>query len=248
MTIKAVLENLDGLSEDIAGLYTEKNGKFVLEIEGMTSKDKLDEFRSNNVKLMKDIKALEDKFGNIDLKEYEELKKAAQEASDKNLLDEGKVEELLEQRTQRMREEMQNQIDSLSSEKENLSGQLQKLVIDNATRAAASKAGVVDTAVDDVLSRVRGTFKLEGDKAVPYENGSIVYGSDGETPLTIDDWVGGLKKSAPHLFPGSNGTGSQHQSNQSSGGSKTLNREGFEKLSQIERAKFFREGGTLVDE
>jgi len=45
MALKRTLDSLDGVDETTAKLYTEKDGKFVLDVEG---DDRIDEFRENN--------------------------------------------------------------------------------------------------------------------------------------------------------------------------------------------------------
>ena len=58
---KFVMESLEGLSSDVAGLYSEQEGKFVLTgIEGAVRKSKLDEFRDNNIGLTKKLEGFKD--------------------------------------------------------------------------------------------------------------------------------------------------------------------------------------------
>jgi hypothetical protein len=67
---------------------------------------------------------------------------------------------------------------------------------------------VVDTALDDLVLRARSTYTLDKGQPVPKnEKGEVIYGKDGTTPMSIDDWMTGLKKTAPHLFRGSSGSG-----------------------------------------
>lgn len=54
MALKFELDTLDGLDASIAGLYTESEGKFYLDVDGAVSKAKLNEFRETNVKLLKE--------------------------------------------------------------------------------------------------------------------------------------------------------------------------------------------------
>jgi len=35
----------------------------------------------------------------------------------------------------------------------------------------------------------------------------VLYGKDGSTPMPMNEWVLGLKKTAPHLFAGAAGSG-----------------------------------------
>ncbi|HIO43828.1 MAG TPA: hypothetical protein EYN33_07425, partial [Gammaproteobacteria bacterium] len=55
-------------------------------------KTKLDEFRSNNVKLMKDMESLTSKFDGIDVEGYNDMVKQQQQQKDKKLIDAGKID------------------------------------------------------------------------------------------------------------------------------------------------------------
>jgi hypothetical protein len=198
-------------------------------------KDKLDEFRGNNVKLMKDMETLSAKFDGIDVDGYKEMVKNQQAMKDKKLISEGKIDELLEERTKTMREKHNQELEKIQGLNGTLNKQLETLVIDNAVRDSATKAGVVDTGVDDVLLRSQSVFTLEKGKAVPHDpNGNIIYGEGTSEPMSVQEWVKGQMEVAPHLFKSSNGSGSEHGKNYVGSGSKDLS--ALEKL-QIGFAK-----------
>ena len=198
-------------------------------------KGKLDEFRGNNVKLMKDMETLSAKFDGIDVDGYKEMVKNQQDMKDKKLISEGKIDELLEERTKTMREKHNQELDKIQGLNGTLNKQLETLVIDNAVRDSATKAGVVDTGIDDVLLRSQSVFTLEKGKAVPHDpNGNIIYGEGTSEPMSVQEWVKGQMEVAPHLFKSSNGSGSEHGKNYVGSGSKDLS--ALEKL-QIGFAK-----------
>ena len=200
-------------------------------------KTKLDEFRSNNVTLLKKQEELETKFNGIDLDSYNDMIQQARDLKDKKLIDEGKIDELLEERTKSMREEHNNALEGMKGEQSNLTKKLEHLLIDNAVRDSALKAGVVDTAIDDVK---------EG-QAVPHDkDGNIIFGNGNSDPMSVNEWVKGLTESAPHLFNASTGSGSQHGSS-FNGTSNTVSRDVFNSMSQQDRSKFAIDGGKVVD-
>ena len=140
--------------------YTEE--EFLdLQTKSEETKTKLDEFRSNNVKLLKDMDALNAKFDGIDLDNYNEMIKLQQEQKDKTLIDAGKIDELLEERTKAMVKTHGDDMDKLTNENTVLNSQLAGLVIDSAVRDSAVKSGVVDTAIDDILLRSKAVFKFQ---------------------------------------------------------------------------------------
>ena len=96
-------------------------------------------------------------------------------------------------------------------------------MIDNAVRDSASKSGVVDTGIDDVLLRSQSVFSLKEGKAVPHDqNGNVIYGEGTSERMSVQEWVKGQMEIAPHLFKSSQGGDSKHGKNFSGGGSKDL--------------------------
>ena len=123
--------------------------------EFTNQKTKLDEFRSNNVKLMKDIQTLSDKFEGVDIDNYKDLISKQEKLNNKKLIDAGKIDELLDEKTKSMREVHNKELSKTNEVNQSLQDQLAKLVIDNAVRDSATKAGVVDTGMDDILLRLQ---------------------------------------------------------------------------------------------
>lgn len=207
MKLKFKLDTLDGLDAAIAGLYEQgADGAYYLSVDGVVDKSKLDEFRNNNVKLLKDL----EKFKDVDPVKYQELLALAKKADEKKLIDAGEIDKVVEQRVGEMKSTYENQLKTLTEQNSVAQRQLESLLIDNAVRDAAVKSGVQPTAVDDVLLRAKATFKIKDGNAVPVDaQGNVVYGKDGTSPMSVVDWTTGLKKQAPHLFQGSQGGGAQ---------------------------------------
>jgi len=208
--------------------YTEE--EFLdLQTKSEETKTKLDEFRSNNVKLLKDMDALNAKFDGIDLDNYNEMIKLQQEQKDKTLIDAGKIDELLEERTKAMVKTHGADMEKLTNENTVLNSQLAGLVIDSAVRDSAIKSGVVDTAIDDILLRSKAVFKLTEGQAIPHDgDGNVIYGNSSAEPMTVEEWVKGQQDLAPHLFKSSTGSGSEH--GKGFNGAKTENLTALEKL------------------
>ena len=226
--------------------YTEEEFQ-VLQDKANETKTKLDEFRANNVSLLKKQEELENKFKNVDLDAYNDMLRQSQALKDKKLIDEGKIEELMEERSKLMREEHNKVIESMKGEQSNLTKKLEHLLIDSAVRDSAVKAGVVDTAIDDVVLRSQAIFSIKDGKAVPHDsNGNVIFGDGNSNPMEVSEWVKGLTESAPHLFNASTGGGSKHGSN-FSGTSDTVSRDVFDNMSHQDRSKFARDGGKVVD-
>lgn len=247
MALQAVVQQIDSIPEALQSAYVEKDGAYHLDVEGMVDKSKLDDFRSNNVKLLKDLETMQGKFKNVDLDQYNNLLQAHNDGTDKKLLDEGKIEELFEERTKRMREAHNEELGKVQGENDTHRRQLEGLMIDASVRDSATKQGVAPTAMDDVILRAKTIFKLKEGQATPFDSdGNVVYASGSAEPMSVDAWVKGLTGTAPHLFSPSNGGGSQH-GNRSGKDSATISRVEFDSMNQLTRSEFARKGGKVVD-
>jgi hypothetical protein len=214
MALKPVLDSLEGVPEALHAEYHQRDGKYHLTVEGMVSKDRLSEFRENNVTLKRQLDELSSRFDGIDPEKYRELSDRAQRDRDKKLIDAGKMEELVAERVSAMKDGYEKQIASFSEREKTVTKQLEGLLIDTAIRDAAAKSGVRPTAIEDVLLRGRTLFQLQDGKAVPMADGKPVYGKSGD-PMQINEWVSGLTDQAPHLFESSQGGGSRGSSGSS---------------------------------
>lgn len=234
MALKAMLENLDGVDAAIAALYEKVGNQYILSIDDGGFKDKISEFRNNNIDLSNKLKGQDDLqaklalFGDIDPEKAKAALQQMQDLQEKKLLDAGQLEEVLAQRTERMRSDydgkviaLQKALDTSQEKTKSFSGQLSKVVIDNALQTAVLGAATVKQgAMQDVLARGRTTWSLDDDgKPLPKgSDGTVMYGTDGKTQLTMDEWAQGLTTSATYLFEPSSGGGGQGNDERQSGG------------------------------
>jgi len=247
MALQATVTEIDSVPEALRSAYVEKDGAYHLDVDGMVDKAKLDDFRSNNVKLLKDIETLQGKYKDVDVDQYAAFIKAQTDGSDQKLLDEGKVEELLEERTKRMREAHNSEIEKVQGENDTHRRQLEGLMIDASVRDSATKQGVASTAMDDVILRAKTVFQLKNGQATPFDvNGDVIYGSGTSDPMSVDQWVKGLTGSAPHLFTPSNGAGGNHDNRGGAGGNQVTRSE-FDSMDQYSRSNFAKKGGKVID-
>src|SRR5690606_12157673 len=86
MPLKFKLKSRDEAPAELANLYVERDGAFVLDVEGAVDKAKLDEIRTTNVALLKERDELRQRFEGIDPEEVKQLKEAQQKAEEDKLL------------------------------------------------------------------------------------------------------------------------------------------------------------------
>lgn len=218
-------EEFDGLESAVQAYYkkSDDEGKYALDLEGGDddATKKLKEFRNNNIALQKAQKDLEDKlkgYEGIDADAAREALKQAQEMKDKNLMDQGKFDELMEQRTDRMKKEYEGQIKSWKTKAETAESsagtyksKLEEVLIDAELSKALSKVGTLkQDSLEYLLPRGKKTWKLneETTSMTPIgEDGNVLYGSDAKTPLTADEWAKGIAQTTPWFFEDTKGAG-----------------------------------------
>lgn len=205
MPLKYQVDDINTVPEAFRGEYTKDDatGKYRLAVEGAVAKERVDEFRTNNIALQNRLDELKD----VDPKEYRRLLDESRKNKDKKMIDEGKLEELLNERTHEMKTKLEGDLNAERAEKTKYQQRLESVLIDSELSRAAVEAGCLETALDDIINRGRAVYKLKDDNVVPMKGESIVYGEDGETPMTMKEWLTKLAKTAPHLFKQSKGGG-----------------------------------------
>jgi len=220
MAVKLVLDTIEGVDQHIAALYEkQEDGKYRLDDEGAVPREKLDEFRNTNIDLLRKL----DGFKGVDPAKYQNLLGLEKKLTDKELIEAGKVDEVVSARVATMKSEHDGIVSQLNEQLSTSTRQLESLLIDSAVRVKALEAGVLPTAVDDVMLRAKTIFKIVNGQAVPHQDGKPMYGKDGVSVLSVDEWVGSLAKSATHLFGQTQGGGAPGTRTTSRpGNSKTL--------------------------
>lgn len=193
-------------------LYTEKDGKWILTgIKGLKTQEDINRQLEANRKIrdeLKSAKALLAKFGDLDpdeviskLDRVDELE--AQLAAGGGKPDEAKINELVEAR-------VKARLTPVEREKARLERELaekDKLVTDYSTkerqrtigdqlRAAATKANVRATALEDILLIGQHVFEITDDGLVQTKDG-----------IPAEVWLTEQQNTRPHWWPESSGTG-----------------------------------------
>lgn len=179
------------VEKEVAGLKA-KNGELIQSNKAL--KESLTQFDGIDPQAVKSILA---KFANDE------------EAA---LIAKGDIDTVLTKRTDRMKLEYEKQIQAAKKEAERLAAANSKLsnsALSEAIMKAASKAGALPEAMDDIVYRAKAAgFRVNEDGEVVSMNGDdIVLGKDGKTPLTAIEWAESLRDNASHLWPKAQGTG-----------------------------------------
>jgi hypothetical protein len=191
MPLKFKFSAKQEIPNDLVHLYTERDGAWLLDVEGAVEKARLDEFRTNNLALLKERDELRERFKDIDPEEFRQLTAKAAE-----------VDTLIESRTRAIADGAARQIATLTRERQALHEQLSTIQIDQGVLTAATQRGLHSSAIADITARARANCRLVNGAPAVVAPGSenVRLGSDGVTPMTLEEWVATQVVEAPHLF------------------------------------------------
>src|SRR5690606_10350707 len=181
MSLKAVLDLLDGVEDAVRGFYTEaEDGKDYLTVDNV---DALPSVRglTNTLRRLREgapdasrLKALLDRLAELEayadlelsadeirerLQERAELKAAAAEAGSEQI---DKLRETYEKRVNATRKQLEEQIAAKDAEIQELRGFVERLTIDNEIEAALAKVNVIP----ETREAVKALLKLRGPRDV----------------------------------------------------------------------------------
>ncbi len=209
MALKFRYRSKDEVPAEHLSLYVERDGAFVLDAEGATDKAKVDEFRTNNVALQNQLKELAARYEGIDPDAVKTLLADKARLEDEKLIKDGEVEKLVEKRTKAVLADVEKRAKGAEEQAASLSARLLEAEIERNVVEAGTKLGLRASAIPDIKARARSIFKIVGGAvaAVESDGRTPVFGQDGATPLTFDEWVTRQAVEAPHLFESSAGSG-----------------------------------------
>lgn len=239
---------------------TEKDGFEV----SLALASKVDEFRNNNIRVSQEKDTLEKAlkpFAELAgkdadgkdrpladlLKDIEDWRKTAQLVKDGKLKGDDTIEKTITDRTKSMKDAYEDAVVKLGKDASEWKGKFEAAMvannmktIDSAIAQAASlpSVGLNMDALPDVLRRAREEWVVEGDKLVARKGEAVLRGEDGVTPLTVEEWFKGLRKSAGYYFKGSQGGGAGGGDGGSTDVDGNLTAADLAKMSPIERMQY----------
>ncbi len=209
MALKFRFKTKDEIPAEHLPLYAEREGAWLLDVEGAVDKAKLDEFRTTNVSLLRERDDLKRRYEGIDPDEVRSLRTASTKAAEEALLKAGEVEKVVEARVKSLKGDFDQQLSAATTERDALSARLVAIQIDQGIVGVATKRGLRATAIPDITARARGVFRLVDGVPTAFDaDGQTVRaGKDGATPMTLEEWVDAQVSEAPHLFEANTGSG-----------------------------------------
>lgn len=176
------------LDETTQAFYKKDGDDYVLQVEGATSKDKLDEFRASNVELLKKAK----QFDTIDMDKYNSMLETDRKLRDKELIAAGDIDTLVNEKVAAMQSDFDAKLLTATNHTNDATGKYNSLVTKHEIEGAALKAfgnhNIRPDAHNAVLAQIKSTFSIDNGSVVAKQGDKILTGSDGN--LTIDEFVG----------------------------------------------------------
>ena len=158
MALKFKYPSQDDVPEEHRGLYVERDGAFVLDAEGAVDKGKVDEFRTNNVALKRQLDSLTAKYEGMDPDAVKHLLAEKTKLEEEKLLQDGEVEKLVAKRTQAALADVEKRLHSAEQQAARLSAQLLEKEIERHVVESATKLGLRPSAIPDIKAE-RGNWR-----------------------------------------------------------------------------------------
>lgn len=171
----------------------------------------------------KELKASLAQFEGIDPEAVRTILKRFVDDEEATLIKQGKLDEVLNKRTERMAADWDKKLkaEQARAEKQKARGdKLAERAMAEAIIKASQKAGALPEATEDIVLRAKGAgWTIDDDANVIAMNGdTVVFGKDGKTPLTPEEWAASLRENAPHLWPRAQGSGAMGTNGSPKGG------------------------------
>ncbi len=258
-TLKAKYPTHEDIPEAYRDLFEERQGEWILiRIEGLVSEGDVHRVQETNRKLREENAALKkhvDAYGEKTpddiqdlLHENEELK--AQVESGDGKLDESKIQSLVEARVkktvgpiERERDKWKTDAEAEKRRADELEGRYLNGIVTDAVRAAATKAEVIPSAIEDILLNAERLFEVVETngkhKVVTKDQVGVTPGMDPET------WLAVIQEHRSHWWPRSTGGGAGGGKHDHANGKNPWAKEHW---NMMEQGKIYRDNPVRAKE
>ena len=253
MAFKMVLDSLEGLPDDVAKEYVEKDGKYVIQVEGMKPPEEFTKIQNSLNAARTEANGLKQRLGLLGDRKIEDViplldRIPELEAAAEGKLDDDAINNIVEGRiksklapVERERDQLRQQVGERDQTITQFQQKDRDRQIRRQIRSAAKESGMREEAVEDALLLGERSFELlEDGQAVVREGSGFNQG------LGPKDWLGDLQSKRPHWWPESEGGGAG--GNRSGGGSFANNPFTAEHWNLTEQGKIVRSDSARADQ
>lgn len=155
-------------------------------------------------------------YGDITPEKIQEIMNKFEEDGDADLLKNGKIEELVAKKVDKIKAEYDGKLTAAeqraieNEERAKLSDKrYNDRVVSQEVMKAAIEAGVRKEAMDDLLTAAKSLFTVGDDEELEARDSDGNLKKIGDKLLTPEHWLDSLKETKPHYWPESAGAGAQ---------------------------------------
>jgi len=251
MQVDLVVPNLDSVPEGLHDAYVKQDdGSFKLNTsqdDGLQeAKTKINEFRQNNVTLLKEAEDLKkEKQELLDLIEVNKKKSKKQKEDKDNDID---LEAQIQERTKQMVDDHQTKshaqqeaLTKLQGQYDGVMDQFHTSTLTSELSVALDGSGNLQTGARVIINDMaKKVWKMDDGNWIPRDpsSGNIMYGSDGSSPMTMKEWIPTVRKHNAFLWNDSNGGGAVGSNN------RNFSNTDMSKLSPQEQLSAYYNGKT----
>lgn len=181
---------------------------------------------------------LQKQFEGIDPVKTKELLSKFSNEEEAALIAAGKVDQVIEKRTEKLRTEMARQLEEEKGKAQKATDRATAYmtrVLDNEIRSAVTgKVHEFALKSGDVLRAAREIFQLdENGHAIQCDkDGNVVLGKDAKKPFSPEEWIESMRTIAPHWFPAKGSGGDAPGSGPKPGGADYSNLSPQERMTK----------------
>lgn len=257
MAIEMTYDTAEAAPEEVRTFLKkdETTGKFKI---NLVPSAKLEEFRNTNIAVKRaneELVAFQERVkpiigDNPDafMQNYSALQELKKKFDNKEMIENSSFEDALKKRIEEMQRQYKDQIEKVSANEQNAKKSLEEvtsryhssLIERHVTTAVINpRSGALQEALPDILSHARSVFKVnDKGEIIPVDSeGNRLYGADGSSLLTPDEWLGQLRQTKPYFFKGSSGGGAMGTSD-----ARLFNSTSIDNMTQAEYEKARKEG------
>ena len=255
MGVKAVVESVDGLSEEMQSLYKQEGDVYVLDIDGVddhpkvrgvvtankSNKEKRDQHKAELDALKKRLEGLPEDF---DHSAYEELVAAAEGKGGQ--VTEDQIAEMRDKIRAKLEKQYTQQIEERDEKNGKLSSAINRMTVDGGLSRAMDEAQIDPKHKKAVLALLKTSANINVEETDDGTFRPFVETDMGPQDLTkfVSDWA--ASDDGKHYVAQS--TGPTPRGGKSGGaGSKTMKRSEFDALAPAQKSQTIADGVEIVD-
>jgi hypothetical protein len=217
MPLKFKYNTKDQIPAEHQAFYTERDGAWLLDADGVIEKSRFDDFRNQNATLKQQLDDVQKRFEGLDPDHVRTQLEEKRKLEEAQAIKTGEFDKILESRTKALKAEFDKQLSTVTTERDTLNSKLTDIQINQGVIVAGTKRGLRSSAIPDITARAKNTFKLVNGVPRAFEpDGSTVRLGANAEPMTIDQWIESQLAEAPHLFEPNAGSGATGSSDSAS--------------------------------